>query len=129
TIVATSNPVGLVWEDQGLLFGRVREGILRVSPSGGTAERLVVAGADELLSAGGSLPGGRGLLYSVRREQQSWNDGTVMVQTATGERKALVERASDGRYDGVGHLLYAVEGIVMAVPFALDRLAVRGYPL
>jgi len=129
TITTATNPVGLVWDGQALLFGQVRDGIYRVAAAGGTAERLVAAAPDELLSVGGSLPGGRGLLYSVRKEQESWNSGSIVVQTATGERKVLVRMASDGRYDGAGHLLYAVDGIVVAVPLDLDRLAVSGRPV
>jgi hypothetical protein len=45
----------------------------------------------------------------------------------TGERKILV-RGTQARYLGSGHLIYAVDGVMQAVPFDLDTRSMRGSP-
>jgi serine/threonine-protein kinase len=47
----------------------------------------------------------------------------------SSERKTLVSGGSDGRYLPTGHLVYALGGVLLAVPFDLRRLAVTGGPV
>jgi hypothetical protein len=47
----------------------------------------------------------------------------------TGERKILVDDAADARYVATGHLVFLRRGLLMAVPFDLARLAVKGAPV
>ena len=47
----------------------------------------------------------------------------------TGERKTLVTGGSDARYVPTGHLVYALSGVLFAVPFDARRLEVRGGPV
>jgi serine/threonine-protein kinase len=129
TICAANNPSGLRWEPQGILFGQSGKGIFRVQANGGEPQKVVSSTADEIASAAETLPDDRGVLFSIRKASESWDVGNVMVQTSTGERKTLVHDGSDGRYDGAGHLLYALSGVVMAVPFDLDRLEIFGTPV
>ncbi len=124
-----TNPSGLRWERQGILFGQGGKGIFRVQPNGGEPQKIVSSTPDEVASAPESLPNDRGLLFSIKKGADSWDSGNVMVQTAIGERKVIVRGGSDGRYDGAGHLLYAVSGVVMAVPFDVDRVEVSGTPV
>jgi hypothetical protein len=74
------------------------------------------------------LPGGQAVLFSVKKAQDTWESGQVVVQKLGGERKTLVEAAADGRYLPTGHLAYAVAGMLMAVPFDLANLTVTGGP-
>jgi serine/threonine-protein kinase len=119
-------PAGLRWEGDGLLFGQNGKGIFKVPAAGGVPQLIAAVAADESVSSPQTLPGGRGLLYSVKKGTDSWDNGRIVVKTAGGEVKTLVEGAADGRYDGAGHLFYAVSGVVMAVRFDLDRLATTG---
>src|SRR5688572_28977323 len=128
-VVVASTPVifGMRWDDEGLVFGGAggRE-IARVSPAGGTPEVIAKVGEGELASSPQLLPGGRGVLFSIRKSADVWDRGQIVVQTRDGTRKVLVNGGADGRYAASGHLLYAVAGVLMAVPFDLERLEVTG---
>ena len=76
------------------------------------------------------LPGGRVLLYTVRRRVWSWGDEEVVAQDlATGKRTALVADATDARYVDSGHIVFLRRGTLFAVPFDPDRLLVHGAPV
>jgi WD40 repeat protein len=53
--------------------------------------------------------------------------GRVVIESLkTHERRTLVERASDARYVPTGHIVYALDGVLFALPFDVDRLAATG---
>jgi dipeptidyl aminopeptidase/acylaminoacyl peptidase len=59
-----------------------------------------------------------------------WDKAQVVVQTMTsGARKTVINGGSGARYLQTGHLLYALGGIVFAVPFDPVRQAVLGEPV
>ena len=66
TIAKMDRPFGLSWSEQGIVFGRLRRGIFRVPATGGVPEMLVPV-RHEVPSSSQVLPGGRGVLFSVRR--------------------------------------------------------------
>jgi serine/threonine-protein kinase len=121
-------PLGLSWDETGIVFGQVGKGILRVAADGGhEPEVIAAAGADEVLSSPHLLPGARAVLFSVRKGTASWDEAAVVVQPLDGgARKTLVQGASDGRYLPTGHLVYAVSGVLQAVPFDPEGLTVTG---
>ena len=127
-VVGPSSVVfGMRWDEDGIVFGQSQgKEIARISPAGGTPEVIVKLGDREFASSPQLLPGGRGVLYSVRTTSDDWDKAKVVVQAADGSRKVLVNGGADGRYVESGHLLYAVAGVLMAVPFDLDRLEVSG---
>ena len=47
----------------------------------------------------------------------------------TGERKVLIEGGRDARYAPTGHLVYVLDGTLLAVPFDVDALEVMGGPI
>src|SRR5262249_38405110 len=56
--------------------------------------------------------------------------GRIVVQSiGTNSRKTLIEGGADGRYVSTGHIVYALSGILLAVPFDLSRLEVAGGPV
>src|SRR5262249_4792298 len=58
-----------------------------------------------------------------------WNKARIVVQSLkTGERKILIEGGSSARYVPTGHIGYAFNGTMFAVPFDVERLAVTGGP-
>jgi hypothetical protein len=92
-----------------------------VSASGGTPSRLTTAGGWHRLPH--HLPGGRGVLLTVSEPSRA----VAVLTPAATEPRRLIESAADGRHVETGHILYAGEdGLLMAVPFDLDRLAVTG---
>ncbi|OFW27253.1 MAG: hypothetical protein A3H97_12955 [Acidobacteria bacterium RIFCSPLOWO2_02_FULL_65_29] len=130
TICAADTPLGVSWDEQGIVFGQSGKGILRVSPNGGTPEVIAAVGKDEVASAPQMLPGGRAVLFSVKKTVEAWDKGQIVVQPlGSGERKTLIDGGASGRYVPTGHLVYALSGTLLAVPFDLDSLAVSGGPV
>jgi serine/threonine-protein kinase len=128
-ICPTDGLFGLSWQQDAIVFGQAK-GIMRVSPDGGVPEVIASVGTDETLDAPQLLPGGRGLIFSVRKLAESWDNGKIVLQPFDGgPRKTLIDGGADARYLPTGHLVYALGGIVLAVPFDLDRLTVTGGPV
>src|SRR4029453_7103202 len=66
TIAKMGAPFGLSWSEHDIGFSQFRQGILRVPSTGGVPEILVPPVSDEIASSPQMLPGGRGVLFSVR---------------------------------------------------------------
>ena len=119
-------PWGMAWDDhERLYFGR--QSIWMVPP-GGKPQEAVERGVGERVHAFPAfLPGGRVLLYTVRRAWYCWGDDEVFAYTiATKQRKRLLTNAIDGRYVPTGHLVFMRMGALYAVPFDPERLELRG---
>jgi serine/threonine-protein kinase len=73
------------------------------------------------------LPGGRVILFTLAAAQGEWDTAQIVVQSLdSGRRDVVVERGADARYVPTGHLVYALDGTLLAVPFDVTRLAVTG---
>jgi len=120
---AATNPLGMRWDEQGIVFGQTGKGILRVSPNGGVPELVAAVAADEMAASPQLLPGDRGIMFSLKKMPSYWEDGQVVVQSREGKRTTVMKGAADGQYLAPGRLLYAQSGVVLAAPFDLDRLA------
>jgi len=123
-------PFGVTWDASGIICGQGRRGILRCSPNGGTPEQLITVKQDEFAHGPQLLPDGDHLLFTIAKAdntQTGWDRAQIVVQSLkSGERKLIVNNASDGRYLPTGHLLYAVGGVAMAIAFNPDRLETSG---
>jgi serine/threonine-protein kinase len=133
TIAAIPNPVGMSWGPEGILAGESAQGVLRLSPSGGTSDVLVAIKDDEVAHGPQMLPGGRAVLFTLAKATASpdrWDKAKIVVQSlGSGERKVLIDGGSDARYVPTGHLVYALSGVVLAVPFNVRTLQVLGGPV
>ena len=76
------------------------------------------------------LPDGESVLFTVIGPSGGWADGSLVVQDiASGERRAVIDRATYGWYVSTGHIVYAqADGTILAVPFDLERFRVTGTP-
>ena len=73
------------------------------------------------------LPGGRAILFTLLARRSEWDTAQIVVQSLdSGRRHVVVERGADARYVPTGHLVYALDGTLLAVPFDVTRLAVTG---
>jgi len=126
---------GATWGPDGVLiaFGgsRGQGGIWRVSPNAGVPERIIGVGADEDACGPQMLPGGHTVLFTLAKNTDErddrWDKAQIVVQSlADGTRRVLIEGGSDARYLPTGHLLYAVAGTMLAVPFDVGSLTVTG---
>ena len=105
---------------------------MRVSANGGTPEVLVSVKDGEQAYGPQMLPGGETVLFTLASGAagERWDKARIVTQSLrSGERKTLVDGGSDGRYVPTGHLVYAIGGIVFAVPMDVRRLEVTGGPV
>src|SRR5262249_5958763 len=131
TVCPADNPFGVSWDESGIIFGQGAKGVLRVSPNGGNAERLVTLSKDEFADGPQMLPGGQVLFTLAKGDAvDRWERAQVVVQSLkSGQRKTLVEGGSDARYVPTGHLVYARAGVLFAIPFDIARLETKGGPV
>ena len=126
-----TNPFGVSWGlDDTILFGQPA-GIMRVSANGGIPE-LVIATEGEQVHGPQMLPDGESVLFTVTSSTgvSRWDDAQIVVHSLeSGERKVLLEGGSDARYLPTGHLVYAFEDGLFALPFDVDNLEVAGGPV
>jgi eukaryotic-like serine/threonine-protein kinase len=121
---------GMSWDATGIVFGQLGKGILRVSPNGGTPQVIAAVEPDYFASSPQMLPGGKSVVFALKKGTDTWDKGQIVVQSlATGQRKVIVEGGADPRYLGTGHLVYALSGVVLAVPFDAARGEVTGGPV
>ncbi len=76
------------------------------------------------------LPGGRAILFTIRRSGRDFNSAVIgALRLDTWERLVLVEGATDPHYLSSGHLVFARGSEILAVPFDANTLRVRGTPI
>ena len=125
------NLYGASWgADDTILFGQRGLGILRVSADGGTPEVLVPLGGMEEVGHGPQiLPGEKAVLFTLG-DGSNWDDARIVVHSLeTGKRKVLIEGGRDARYLATGHLVYVLDGTLLAVPFDARKIEVTGGPV
>ena len=120
-------PAGLAWDSGGrLYFGRLGGGIWQIPLEGAPAAVTTPTEAETHILPW-PLPGGRTLLYTVRKREWSWGEEEVVALTvSTGERKVVLKDATDARYVPTGHLVFLRRGTLFAVGFDAARLEVQG---
>ncbi len=117
------------WQGDTILFGQGGDGIKQVSVSGGKPQTLVTVRPGEIAHGPQMLPGGQAVLFTIASERgdDRWDKAHIVVQPlAGGARRTIIEGGSDARYLPTGHLLYAYQGVLLAVPFDLGRLQTKG---
>ena len=132
---ADSQPGGATWaSDERVYFvSSTPGGIVRVSGEGGKpveACAIDFANGERTHRTPHALPGGRAVLFALATsEAESYDDAAIaVVSTQTGQRRVLVEGGCYPRYSPSGHVVYARNGSLLAVPFDADRLEVTGQP-
>ena len=119
-ITKAVNPWGASWGDDDVIYyGQGPGGIWRVPASGGTPQQVITVKKGELAHGPHPLPGGEWMLFTLLPAGVgSWNQAQIVVQSlTTAERVVLVDGARDARYLTTGHLVYALNGAILAAPF------------
>jgi Tol biopolymer transport system component len=121
------------WEGDAIVFGQGRKGLMRVSANGGVPEVLVSPKNGEVMQSPQLLPDGQTVLFTIAASTDTdadlWDKANIVVHSLTkGERHTVVAGGSDARYIPTGHLVYAVRGVVFAVPFDVRQLQVKSGP-
>jgi serine/threonine-protein kinase len=133
TLSDSINSTGGDWGDDGYVYVEVDSGMARVRATGGPLEPLYKF-SRERREIGTewphALPGGKGLLFRVRRAGQPPTEFDIFVKKLPdGEARPLI-RGLYARYAASGHLLVVTaEGKLLAVPFDPNKLELTGAPV
>ena len=110
-----------------------RGGLAQVSATGGTPRPLTTLDtlqAEALHHFPEMLPDGKSVLFSIVYADD--NRSIAVLDLETGQRKVVLDEGYFPRYAPTGHLLYSAsdnDGVMMAAPFDLTRLAVTDTPV
>ena len=133
TLCKADSMEGATWDGDAIVFAQNGKGILRVSANGGEPEVIARTNASEAVYGPQLLDGGKAVLFTVTTESgpERWDKGQIIVQSlGASDRKVIIEGGSDARYiAATGHLVYALGGTLLAVPFDAKRLEIRGGPI
>ena len=124
-----ANPFGMTWEENGTIIFGQPNGIMKVPATGGTPELLIETEVGMQVHGPTLLPGGEWVLFTLAATSGAdrWDEAEIVLQSLeTEERRPLIHGGTDARYVSTGHLVYAVEDVLHAVPFDLTSLSVTG---
>ena len=130
-------PRGADWGAAGSIVFATREtgtGLFRVSAAGGSPEVLTTPDSDrgELGHWWPTwLPGNRAVLFTIITDVRAQVETAQLglLELETGAWRTILPYGSSPRYVPTGHLVYAFEGRLWAVPFDLEQLEVTGTPV
>ena len=131
SLCAAQNPWGARWgADDTIVFGQRALASCGCPPMEARprfSSRLT--GTGEIGHGPQVLPGEKAVLFTLG-DGANWDDAQIVVHSLeTGERKVLIEGGRDARYVPTGHLVYVLDGTLLAVPFDVDTLEVTGGPI
>jgi serine/threonine-protein kinase len=128
TITKCSQPMGVSWTGDQIVWSEEGKGILRITGNG-EPEVLVGPKAGEWPQSPQILDGGKAVLFSLADAPTAagWDAAQIVVQPLPkGDRKVVFRGGRDARYLPSGHLIYSVAGNVFAIPFDLKKMETRG---
>ena len=103
------------------------EDLVRIPAAGGTHEELRSSDGEGQYIWPQVLPGGGGVLFTVRPQNGVAADGTVAVlDLETGEYQSLIAGGYSARYAPTGHIVFVRGETLWAVPFDLQNLEIVG---
>jgi serine/threonine protein kinase/Tol biopolymer transport system component len=122
---------GSWWDDGTIVFtpdARPGFGLWHVSATGGPAKPLTTLDGDEVTHRWPQvLPAARGVVFTAHNDVLGFGDATLAVLPMSGGAHRVVHRGgSSPRYLTSGHLVFARDETLFALPFSLDRLDVVG---
>ena len=135
TLCEARNAAGGTWSTDDTIVFATRDGaametrLSRIPAAGGTPEVLATleGGKAQLLYGWPEiLPGGNQVLLSASRGSTFDNAHIVVISLETGESRTVIESGYYAKYLPSGHLVYLVDGALMAAPFDVSRLTTTG---
>jgi len=124
-------PFGFSWcpDNQIIYASEYSRGLLRVSGDGGIPEILTEPDKSKNEFSHRlphCLPDGRSVLFTITKHGWDIEPHIAILDLKTRKWSLLIENASDARFVPSGHVLFLRQGRLMAVPFDLARLELRG---
>jgi eukaryotic-like serine/threonine-protein kinase len=123
----TRDSYGLDWaEDGAVIVGGEGTGVRRIQIETGAVDFLSSPrGEGESHLNPQLLSGGKAILYQVHKQANAPAD--IVVQTLPGGQPRVIARdGHDPRYLSSGHIVFVRQGSLMALPFDLNSLQVKG---
>jgi Tol biopolymer transport system component len=116
------------WTPDGTIVFSRSSALYSIPSGGGTATKLTTpVPPKELRHAWPSvLPGGRHVLFSVAAPPDFEQSHVALLSLETGQYRTVIEQGYNARYVASGHIVYALAGNLMAVPFDLRRHETTG---
>ena len=132
TISETTGIDGASWGADGAIIFATRYnnlGLLSVPAAGGEVVQVTTLEEGETAHRWPEiLPDGSSVLFTVVRDNRD-DIELAAIDLDTGERHSLIQRAGNAHYSRTGHIVYAVDGSLLAVAFDLNGLRVLGDPV
>jgi serine/threonine-protein kinase len=106
------------------------DGIWRVSANGGRPERIIPI-QEGWVHGPQMLPDGHTVLFTHLRVQSgnSWEGAEIVARDLDNGQQQTLLIGEDARYVPTGHLVYAIDTTLMAVPFDARANQVTGGPV
>jgi Tol biopolymer transport system component/tRNA A-37 threonylcarbamoyl transferase component Bud32 len=127
---------GFTWSADGYIYydgltGGGTTGVVRVRAAGGTPEQVTTvdtANGEQDHYWPVAIPGGRGVLFTIQYRNARKASNIAVFDPKARSYHTLVQGLT-ARYAPTGHLVYvSTAGDLMAVPFDLKSLQVKGQP-
>jgi eukaryotic-like serine/threonine-protein kinase len=135
TLCSTENFSGGSWADDDMIYfvPAVPGGLARVAAAGGDPVSVVsidLERGERLFKFPHALPGGMAVLLTLGTvDSESFDDTQIVaVSLPTGERRVLIQGGTSPCYSPTGHVVYARNGSLFAIPFDVNRLEATGQP-
>ena len=121
------------WSDDGWIYFDAGSGIARIRPDGSGREMVTTLDSTQReigIAWPQALPGGRGVIFRVRRSGDDVGSYAIFVYDLKHRTRKQLVKATYARYASSGYLLYALaDGSLLASRFDPSRLAVVGEPV
>lgn len=121
---------GASWgEDDTIVFAlNNNAGLFRVPAAGGEPKSLTTPEENVSHRFSEFLPAARGVLFTIVTNNTLETAQVAVLDLKTGDHETLTPGTSP-RYSDTGHIVYSVEGTLLAAPFDLGSLSVTGDPI
>ena len=135
-LTATADRRGAVWHPDGTIYFVPHSAgpLVKMPATGGEIAPVTTLDAErgERTHRWPSLlPDGKAILYTsdTFESTEYYDDARIeVVDLATGEQKVVLENSSRAVWSASGHLLFARDGSLFAVPFDPEKRQVTGTP-
>ena len=132
-ITSQADSMGIDWSDAGEIVFTPDwgYGLRRVSARGGETgivTRIDAERKEGVHFAPHVLPGSRAVLFTTWESLGAGLTNVAVAPLPGGDHTVLIEDATTPVYTPTGHLLFVRGGMLMAVPFDVERLKVTGQP-
>src|SRR5688572_10147298 len=125
-IASLPDIVGLDWAKDGTILYSDGKSIRRLPGTGGEYTVLLTAPEGSRVTTPRLLPHGRAFLYTLITGGAQPAVFVKTLEDPAKEARQVLPDVLSASYVTSGHLIYALEGRLMAVPFDVDRLEVVG---